>query len=406
MGNSTSKSPVSIDLPTSKSITNRLLILQKLFDGNLGIQNLSTADDTTILKKTLNSTEQLVDVGMAGTAFRFLTAFFAISEGERILTGDARMMERPIGPLVKALKTLGADIEYLGKEHCPPLKIRGKRLIGGKVSIDANVSSQFVSALMLIAPKMRNGLQLHLRGKVVSEPYILMTAKLLEQCGVKVKIKNNRIDIDSVQDIKASVAVEKDWSAASFFYNALCCSSDKRHSVFFPSLKLNSIQGDSALAEIYSHLGIKTSELPDGILISKEGIPTDRKEFDFSQTPDLVQPFLVSCAALGRKVMISGIETLRIKETDRIVAMQKELAKLACSFVEGENGVFQFLPSETWPLELFVNTYNDHRMAMSFAGLFPKISNFEIDKPNVVSKSFPHFWEEMQKLSGFNQSII
>ena len=392
------KTQVQIELPESKSISNRLLILQKLYGDKLRVEGLSTADDSKILESALHSSDKIINVGMAGTAYRFLTAYLAIAEGEKILTGAERMCSRPIAPLVDALRSMKAEITYLEKNGFPPLKISGKKLKGGEVRIDANISSQFISALMLIAPKLPKGLQLHLSKEVVSEPYIDMTADILKQCGVKLTSSSNSIEIQPMPQISAIIQVEKDWSSAAFFYNLLCCMPAPELSIHFPKLHLKSMQGDSALPEIYAHLGVNTVETDIGLTICRDGSGSDKKVFDFSDTPDLLQPFLVSCAALNREVLITGVETLRIKETDRILAMQKELAKLGCSFVFRESGLYQFIPTEKWPAELYVNTYNDHRMAMAFAALFKKIPKIQIEKPEVVSKSFPGFWQEMQKV--------
>ena len=398
MKNDNERNKVVIDLPASKSISNRLLILQSLYGKTLAINGLSDAEDTFILQKALNSNNSIIDVGMAGTAFRFLTAYYSIAEGEKILTGSERMKSRPIGSLVDALRSMGAEIEYLENTGFPPIKIRGKALQAGKVEIEAGESSQFATALMLIAAKLKNGLKLKFKGKKVSGSYIEMTADLMKQCNIAVEISSEAILIQPRESVTKSIDVEKDWSSASFFYNFLCCSGDQELQIVFPDLSSTSIQGDAALIELYSHLGIETQPEGNNIKISKNGTISNQAEFDFINTPDLIQPFLVSCTALNKKVKIFGAKTLRLKETDRVEAMKNELQKIGAQLKIIDENTLELIPFGEMPESLFIRTYKDHRMAMSFAPIFQSIRNLKIENPEVVSKSFPNFWLQMKKL--------
>lgn len=387
-----------IDLPASKSISNRLLILKALFNDEIEILNLSTAEDTLVLQKALKSPEKTIHVGMAGTAFRFLTSYYAIQEGEVVLTGDERMKQRPIAALVDALQSLGADIEYLEKKGYPPLYIKGKSLEGGKLSIDASLSSQYVSSLLLIAAKLKLGLQLEIQDKQVSRPYTEMTVSILENIGLTVHSTKYFIDVNPGKIKKSSISVEADWSAAAFFYNAMIvCEKDIQ--LFLKGILVPSIQGDAFLIQLYSMLGIKTELCDGGVLLSKkqEGVSLN-KQLDFSVTPDLVQAFLVSCAVLKQNVEIKGVKNLKIKETDRILAMQTELAKIGSTLEMLDDDRIRLKTGEKLPKSLHIKTYNDHRMAMAFAPLAFLVPDFYIENIDVVRKSFPTFWEELSKM--------
>lgn len=391
-------SGIDIHLPASKSISNRLLILQALYDDGIKIGNLSKADDTKILQDCLKSTERVLDVGMAGTAYRFLLAYLAQKEGDYVLTGSERMRKRPIAPLVNALRSLGAKIEYMNEDGFPPLKIKGRTLEGGTVEVESGISSQFISALMLIAPKMEKGLVIKCKGERVSESYIKMSSKLMEECGIHNEMGNNQISISFKDQINHKFQVESDWSSAAFFYNYLCCARQKNQRISFSSLKRDTYQGDIAVSGIYRHLGIESEFAGNSVSIFWNGGISDKNHFDFTQTPDLIQPFLVSCAALNKNVIISGAKTLRIKETDRIIAMKSELQKIGAYLEIPDEDKLKLTSFETIPEEVYVNTYNDHRMAMSFAALFDLIPKLQIENPAVASKSFPSFWTEMKKL--------
>jgi 3-phosphoshikimate 1-carboxyvinyltransferase len=382
----------------SKSESNRLLILQAIYP-NLSIENLSESDDTKVLSKGLTATEGTVDIHHAGTAMRFLTAYFASrSQGEIVLTGSRRMQQRPIAILVDALRSLGAHIEYESEEGYPPLRIFGKKLTKDAVSLAANVSSQYISALMLIAPSLPKGLTLHLDGKVTSVPYITMTLSLLEQLGIKGSFQNNIITIPTSEKIENTwLTVESDWSSASYFYSLVSLS--KNTSVHLTSYRKESLQGDSHLAKIYEDLGVKTEFLPSegAILLSKTALRTlDSFTFDLSNTPDIAQTIAVSCFGLGKGCFLTGLHTLRIKETDRLSALKTELEKLGCS-VEITDESLRLLPTGMISENIEIDTYNDHRMAMAFAPLALKVP-ITINDSEVVSKSFPGFWGDLAKL--------
>ncbi len=381
----------------SKSESNRMLILQAQFP-NISIENLSDSDDTAVLQNALKNPNPIVDIHHAGTAMRFLTAYFSAQKGtEVILTGSERMQERPIGILVDALKNLGADIEYLNNEGFPPLKITGKALQRNEVIIKADVSSQYISALMLIAPVLPNGLKISLEGKSTSLPYIEMTLSLLNRIGVKGKFNKNEITIPSIENVEKTVLkVESDWSSASYFYSLVALSEN--FELTLGNFSKKSLQGDSALVGIYDSLGVETTfnvaantislskkytELPDTILL------------DLSDTPDLAQTIAVSCFGLGIGCKLLGLHTLRIKETDRLLALKKELEKLGAKIQVDDNSlnierVEKILFNKT------IETYQDHRMAMAFAPLALK-TDLIIKDAEVVSKSYPHFWKDLQK---------
>ncbi|WP_310991343.1 3-phosphoshikimate 1-carboxyvinyltransferase [Aequorivita marina] len=380
----------------SKSESNRLLILQAQFP-NIEIENLSESDDTKVLQEGLKITKGTVDVGHAGTAMRFLTAYFSAKEGVAVLlTGSKRMQERPIGILVNALQSMGADIEYLENEGFPPLKIKGKSLRNKKVSIAANVSSQYISALMLIAPMLPKGLQISLVGKTTSVPYIKMTLALLQKVGVYGDFSKNEICIASVNKLKdTKVVVESDWSSASYFYSLVALSDDCKLSL--GSFSEASVQGDSALVQIYDALGVKTefNTANNTVLLSKKPIQLpDSLMLNLANTPDLAQTIAATCFGLGIGCKLTGLHTLKIKETDRLVALKNELEKL--------NGVVH-IDADSLQLEIssdlkpdqVIETYQDHRMAMAFAPLALK-TDLIINDAEVVSKSYPKIWKDLQ----------
>ena len=391
----------SIQISGSKSESNRLLILQAFFP-NLKIENLSNSDDSIVLQKALKIQSGLVDVKHAGTAMRFLTAYYAsLEDSDVILTGSSRMKERPIEVLVNALKDLGADIEYLENPGFPPLKIRGKILQNNKVSISASTSSQYISALMLIAPKLPQGLTINLEGAISSKPYIEMTLSMMRQLGISAEFNANEIHISNCNSIQDSTfTVESDWSSASYFYSMVSLSENLK--ITLSSFRENSLQGDSELVSIYNSLGVKTEFDASNNTIILSKISQDLPEtfmLDLISTPDLAQTIAVSCFGLGIGCKLSGLHTLKIKETDRLVALQNELQKLGAIVSINENSLHLEISSETRQ-NIEIQTYEDHRMAMAFAPLALKIP-IRINNPNVVSKSYPSFWQDL-KMIGFS----
>ncbi len=388
---------IKINISGSKSESNRMLILQAQFP-NISIENLSESDDTKVLLEGLKTTKGTVDVHHAGTAMRFLTAYFAAKENtEIILTGSHRMQERPIGILVDALKSLGADIEYLKNEGFPPLKIKGKSLVKKEVKIKANVSSQYISALMLVAPLFPNGLSIFLDGKVTSIPYIKMTLLLLENVGIKGSFIKNEIRISSAKNIeKNSLVVESDWSSASYFYSLVALSGNSE--ITLSSYLKKSLQGDSALAQIYDSLGVKTvfitSEATISLSKKKTELP-DSLLLDLSNTPDLAQTIAVTCFGLGISCKLTGLHTLKIKETDRLLALKNELEKLGAT-IQVDDDSLNLEKASKINFNKTIETYQDHRMAMAFAPLSLK-TNLTINDAEVVSKSYPNFWKDLQK---------
>ena len=403
----------TIAITGSKSETNRLLLLQALYP-NISIENASNSDDSEVMVdalqklKIINQKSLIIDVHHAGTAMRFLTAFFAIQEGaEVILTGSSRMQERPIQILVDALNQLGAEITYIEKEGFPPIKIVGKKLIQSKVSLPANVSSQFVSALLLIAPKLENGLELTLEGAITSRPYIQMTLDLLGEIGVKTSFVNNSIKIHPKPFIESSksIHVESDWSSASYYYSIVALSEIDTE-ITLSNFKKNSLQGDSVLVEIYKNFGVETVFNSDNsITISKiSNFKSDTLNFHLINSPDIAQTIAVTCFGLGIECKLTGLHTLKIKETDRLEALKNELTPLGASVQITEDSIsIQGFPN----IDLHdtnIKTYQDHRMAMAFAPLAIKML-LTIANAEVVSKSYPAFWSDLKSL-GFQVAEI
>lgn len=392
-----SPEPVLITVPGSKSESNRLLILQASYP-NLVIENLSDSDDTRLLQKALQQDSGIIDIQHAGTAMRFLTAYFAASSGkEVILTGSERMQQRPIKILVDALRFLGAEISYTKNTGFPPLQISGKMLKKRVVSVKANVSSQYISALMLIAPALPEGLTLHLKGRAASKPYIWMTLSLLKKIGIACSFSENVIEIkaaESIRDIKLAVA--SDWSAASCFYSLVALSEGL--SVTLKSFRRDSLQGDAALATLYKALGVTTTfnDSEASITLSKNNTSLPEAiEYSLEDTPDIAQAVSVTCFGLGIPCTLTGLHTLKIKETDRLQALKTELEKLGAAVWITEDSI-QITPSEGIKENSTITTYNDHRMAMAFAPL-AQLVPIAIDSPEVVSKSYPGFWEALRK---------
>ena len=388
----------------SKSESNRLLILQALYP-EIEIENLSNSDDTEVTGHALKSSDSIININHAGTAMRFLTAYFSIQpHREIILTGSKRMQDRPIRLLVDALNDLGAEISYDKKEGYPPLRIRGKKISKSKVTLPANISSQYISALMLIATSLEEGLTIELIGEITSAPYISMTKKILDQLGFDTSFKNNQIQIASATRIEPKIwTVESDWSSASYFYSILALS--KGGHINLSSFKKQSKQGDSALSEIYNSLGVTTSFDRGMIKLSKVENFNVAKfiNLDLRKTPDLAQTISVSCLGLGIACKLSGLHTLKIKETDRLSALKIEMEKLGAK-VDITSNSLELYPSPQLNNNIAINTYNDHRMAMAFAPLALRVPII-INDPQVVSKSYPTFWDDLRGID-FLQEII
>ena len=390
-----------VNLPASKSECNRALIIEALLGKSDLINNVSAAADSQTLANILrhfSNGENNFDVGPAGTTMRFLTAFFTTQKGAQVLTGSARMNDRPVGVLVDALRRLGASIDYLGKENYPPIRINESNIEGGEIEIDGGVSSQYISALMLIAPTFRNGLNIKLLNDLVSKPYIEMTAKLMQGFGAKVKFEDSSILVENAGYRSSRFSVESDWSAASYWYEVL--SFAKAGQVRLEGLKRDSLQGDSAVADLYKSFGVETEFESSGVFLRKVDIELPQYfEYDFTLCPDLVQTVAVTCTGLRIEAKLTGLKTLKIKETDRILALQNELEKLGVEIECGndwmkihaaEFSAFSFEPSTQ------IETYKDHRMAMAFAPMAIKYGALEIDDPAVVAKSYPSFWQDLQ----------
>ena len=387
-----------IEIGGSKSESNRLLMLRE-YSSHFKITNLSKSDDTKTLINALANTDKIVDVNHAGTAMRFLTSYYASKLNSKItLTGSDRMKNRPIGILVDALRDLGAEIEYKEKEGYPPLRIIGKNLIGNEVSLPANISSQFISSLMMLGVKIDNGIKLNLEGNITSKPYILMTKKLIDKIGCNVVINNNEIVISrNYKSLNKIVEVESDWSSASYFYSIVALSKDAE--ITLKIFKRDSIQGDSIVSKIYQKLGVETMYKEDSIIISKNKMSNlpDSLKLDLSDTPDLAQTIAVSCLGLGIECELSGLDTLKIKETDRIEALKKEFIKLGVDGITTSDNKIYFRGNQNLNNNIKITTYQDHRMALSFAPL-AVIIDISIESPNVVSKSFPDYWEDLKTL--------
>ena len=390
--------PVAIPLPSSKSESNRALIINSFAGGEL--HNLAEARDTQTLLRLLNSSDRELNVIDAGTTMRFLVAYFAITNQQKILTGTRRMCERPIGILVDALRQLGAEIAYLDKDGFPPLQtIRFAHQQKKLISMRGDISSQYISAVMMVAPTLPNGLIIALRGKIASKPYILMTLELMKQFGAKASFEeDNKIIIKPSEYTATVFSVESDWSGASYWFGFTALAQQAE--IVLMGLKPASLQGDYKIMEIMQFLGVKSEFTPKGLLLSKQDA-TISFSYDFSNCPDLAQTVAVVCAAKGIRAKFTGLESLRIKETDRILALQNELAKIGAA-LEEKASKWTLIPAinlESKKDKITINTYDDHRMAMAFAPL-ATLMEIEIQNPPVVDKSYPSFWEHM-KIAGF-----
>ena len=382
----------------SKSETNRLLLLQALYP-NLILENTSNSDDSEVMEKGLSSNYEVIDIHHAGTTMRFLTAYYAIQENrEVVLTGSPRMQERPIAILVEALRQLGAEINYEKKEGFPPISIKGKKLSKSKVSLPANVSSQYISALLLIAAKLENGLELTLEGEITSVPYIKMTLALLNEIGVETSFIGNKIGIHAklATQISKIITVESDWSSASYYYSIVALS-ELGTKITLSSFKENSLQGDSVLAEIYKNLGVETVFKANTILLRKTNNSLlTTQNLQLNNAPDIAQTIVVTCFGLGVGCKLMGLHTLKIKETDRLTALKNELTKLGAK-VSITNEILTLEPTSTINNDVVIKTYQDHRMAMAFAPLALKVPII-IEEAEVVSKSYPTVWEDLKSI--------
>ena len=372
-------------------------MLQAMLPG-IVLENASDADDSVLMTKALSSDDAVIDIGHAGTAMRFLTAYFAAAAGKKVtLTGSARMKQRPIGILVAALTQLGADIKYTEKEGYPPLLISGKALSNNKVTLQADVSSQYISALLLIAPKLPRGLLLSLQGNITSRPYIQMTLALLEEAGVQSSFKANSIKVAplSQSEPRPRILIESDWSSASYFFSMIALSPIDTE-LTLTSFNAHSRQGDSGLIAIYKQLGVSTHFSGNAMTLRKTGPPTAYLMLNLVQMPDIAQTIVVTCIGLGVGCSLTGLHTLRIKETDRLLALQTELVNLGAS-VSVTTDSIAVKPAVVLKSGIRINTYNDHRMAMAFAPLAIKVPICIIDA-EVVSKSYPGFWTDLQSV--------
>jgi len=387
----------SIQITGSKSESNRLLLLQALYP-EFKLENVSNSDDSNLMTNALSSKSEIIDIHHAGTAMRFLTAYFSIQEGrETILTGSKRMKERPIKILVEALQELGAQISYKENEGYPPIKITGKKLTKHKVSLKANVSSQYISALLLIASKLENGLELTLEGEITSIPYINMTLSLLDEIGVESSFMGNiiRVKPNTTTLKPKTFTVESDWSSASYYFS-IAALSEVGTEINLSSYKENSLQGDSALVSIYKHFGVSASFSENKLTLKKEKSNLEPLSLDLKNAPDIAQTIAVTCFALGISCDLIGLHTLKIKETDRLVALKIELEKLGGSVEITDKSLHLSASKRINPM-VSIATYNDHRMAMAFAPLALKTSII-IEDAMVVSKSYPTFWEDLKSI--------
>lgn len=392
-------------LPSSKSISNRALTISALAGGEGLVENVSDCDDTCVMQAWLKERPEVVDIGAAGTAMRFSTALLAVSEGAHIITGSERMKHRPIGILVNALRALGAQIEYVEEEGFPPLRIVGNpQLEGGKVELSGSVSSQYISALLMIGPMLKNGLILNLIENIVSRPYIDMTLAVMRSYGAKVGWKDAQtIVVEPVPYQPGSYQVENDWSAASYWYEMVALAPNADAEVVLPGLFVESLQGDSRGAEVFERLGVSTEHRGDEVVLRKNGKKVERLDVDFVEMPDLAQTFVVTCCMMGIPFHFTGLQSLKIKETDRIEALKRELKKLGFEIEDRNDSELLFsgkrCKKAIFPDEIAIDTYEDHRMAMAFAPVALKDGSIVINNPQVVSKSYPHYWDDLQSVN-------
>lgn len=401
------KQKIKISLPSSKSISNRLLIIQALSKNKIELENISTSDDTKHLIEALSTENETINIGHAGTSMRFLTAFFCIIGKEVVLTGSERMKNRPIGILVKSLNSLNANIEYLEKEGFPPLKINKQIPTLSEISIDGSVSSQYISALLLIAPSLPNGLELTLTGKIVSVPYIKLTLSLMQHFGIVWSWNENVIRIENQEYKSETLFIESDWSGASYWYEIMALSN--LEAIELLGLSKNSLQGDSKLIELFEKLGISTEFGENRAKLYKNKKKLNFFEYNFNEQPDIAQTFAVTLCILNIPFHFWGLETLKIKESNRIEALMNELAKLGFELNEPQNGELAWSGKKTKVAEnqhIEIETYNDHRMALAFAPASILFENLIIKDAGVVSKSYPEFWEHIENVGFIIDEII
>lgn len=410
-----------VALPSSKSLSNRALTLCALAGGGSElVDNLSDCDDTRVMRQWLAGDGAHVDIGAAGTAMRFSTALLAVTPGEHTITGSERMRHRPIALLVEALRSLGAQIDYAGEEGFPPLHIVGRQgLEGGRLSLQGSVSSQYVSALLMIAPTLRRGLELRLEGEIVSRPYIDMTLSLMRAFGAQAAWADGQtLRVAAVPYQRRAFFVESDWSAASYWYAFVALSADEGACVELPGLFRESLQGDSRVAELFRPLGVETTYEEWGVRIMKaaaetgcpQGVPLQGRGFmeeDLLEQPDLAQTLVVACCLKGVPFRFSGLQSLRIKETDRLTALRTELAKIGFCIEEHDGRVLSWDGQRAEPQsDAAIDTYDDHRMAMAFAPCALTLGSVRINDPHVVSKSYPRFWADLGDVGfGVKQSM-
>ncbi|MDC7187001.1 3-phosphoshikimate 1-carboxyvinyltransferase [Phocaeicola massiliensis] len=390
----------TIQLPSSKSISNRALIINALGNGTHHPENLSDCDDTRVMIRALNDDKETIDIMAAGTAMRFLTAYLSVTPGARIITGTERMQQRPIQVLVNALRELGADIEYVANDGFPPLRITGRELRKDTISLPGNVSSQYISALLMIAPVLTNGLTIRLTGDIISRPYINLTLQLMNDFGVRAEwTDDHRLKVEPQAYHSTPFYVESDWSAASYWYQIVALS--KEAEVTLPGLFKDSYQGDSQVAGIFRSLGVETIYKDKTVILKKNGKSVERLDYDFINQPDLAQTFVVTCALLNIPFRFSGLQSLKIKETDRMAALITEMRKLGYILHETDGSVLSWegerCTTEEHPA---IDTYEDHRMAMAFAPTCLALPEILINNPQVVSKSYPRYWEDLRQ-AGF-----
>ena len=397
-----------IQLPASKSISNRALIIYALSGGRNMPQNLSDCDDTEVIIDALRYMPEVIDIKAAGTAMRFMTAYLSVMRGTHVITGTDRMQHRPIAILVDALRRLGAQIEYAGEEGYPPLRITGKKLAGGQLEIPGNVSSQYISALLMIGPMLEEGLTLQLTGDIISRPYIDLTLWMMNEFGAEAKWESNDTIRVSHKPYKSrQYFIESDWSGASYWYEMVALSDDRDAEIRLTGLMDGSMQGDSTTRYIFSLLGVKTvfetlqKGVPQMVTLKKNGRGVSKLEYDFVNAPDLAQTFVVTCAALDIPFHFKGLATLKIKETDRIEALKKEMAKLGYVIHDANDSELYWEGERCEPqFEQGIDTYEDHRMALAFAPFALKHDGLIINNPQVVTKSYPKFWCDVAK-AGF-----
>ncbi len=384
-------------LPASKSISNRLLIIKALANHTFHISNLSNSDDTKVMLDAFDSNNEVINIGHAGTAMRFLTAYYAATGQKKIITGSERMKNRPIRELVDGLNQIGAAITYLEKEGFPPVQTSGKPLQGNSITIDGSISSQFITALLLIAPVLPKGLAINITGRLISSSYVSLTLQLMQSFGIEARWEGSTIIITPQQYKGSECTVEADWSGASYWYEIAALA--QKADIVLHGLSSNSFQGDAALVNLFEKLGIRSTFLNNSLQLTKSKCDLRFFEFDFINNPDLVQTFVVTLCLMNIPFRIFGAETLRVKETDRIAALQKEMLKLGFHIVETAPGVLEWKDKCLDPDKFIViDTYKDHRMALAFAPAAFRITNIVINDALVVSKSYPNFWEDLTRV--------